>query len=170
MIVAQTQIRQIKEGRKIQKDRSKKSWRIGVAGSNQSVSGIRKYSFMTQGRRRAHSWGSRSWWHHPCHLIERSCYQKGENPAIHTALLQQVIAKIEKLPAEQQDAIANRLLADLEDEQAWAKSFAATTDDQWDKLAQMVRKEIADDQIFSLDDVFPSKSWSQVLPKLFASY
>ena len=29
-----------------------------------------------------------------------------------TELLRQVVAQIEKLPAEQQDAIANRLLAD----------------------------------------------------------
>ena len=35
-----------------------------------------------------------------------------------TELLQQVIAKISKLSDEQQDAIATRLLAELEDEQA----------------------------------------------------
>lgn len=70
-----------------------------------------------------------------------------------TKLLQQVIAKIEQLPADQQDAIATRLLADLEAEQAWNKSFAATTDDQWDKLAEMVRKDITEGQIFPLDDV-----------------
>lgn len=74
-----------------------------------------------------------------------------------TKLLQQVIAKIEQLPADQQDAIATRLLADLEAEQAWNKSFAATTNDQWDKLAFRVRKDIALCQIFPLDDVFPQK-------------
>ncbi len=34
-----------------------------------------------------------------------------------TELLQQVIAQIEKLPADRQDAIASRFLAELQDEQ-----------------------------------------------------
>lgn len=37
-----------------------------------------------------------------------------------TELLRQVISEIEKLPAEQQDAIASRLMAELKDEQAWS--------------------------------------------------
>jgi hypothetical protein len=45
--------------------------------------------------------------------------------------------EIEKLPAEVQDAIATRLLAEVADEQAWAARFAATTDEQWDRLAAM---------------------------------
>lgn len=61
-----------------------------------------------------------------------------------TELLRQVVAEIEKLPSEQQDAIATRLLADLKDEQAWENRFAATTNKQWDKLAQMVRQELKD--------------------------
>ena len=73
-----------------------------------------------------------------------------------TELLRQVVAQIEKLPAEQQDAIANRLLAELKDEQAWENRFATTTNDQWDKLAQMVRQEIADGETSPLDDVFPN--------------
>jgi len=72
-----------------------------------------------------------------------------------TELLRQVVAEIEKLPAEQQDAIATRLLAELKDEKAWEKRFTATTDKQWDKLAQMVRQEIADGETSPLDDVFP---------------
>ena len=50
-----------------------------------------------------------------------------------TKLLRQVIAEIEKLPEDQQDAIASRLLTDLKDEQAWATRFKATTDDQWER-------------------------------------
>ncbi|MBV6625619.1 MAG: hypothetical protein KI793_22275 [Rivularia sp. (in: Bacteria)] len=72
-----------------------------------------------------------------------------------TELLRQVVAEIEKLPASQQDAIATRLLAELKDEQAWEKRFATTTNEQWDKLAQMVRQEIADGETSPLDDVFP---------------
>ncbi len=47
-----------------------------------------------------------------------------------TELLQQAIAEVSKLSDEQQDAIAARLLAELEDEQAWQKRFEATTDTQ----------------------------------------
>ena len=73
-----------------------------------------------------------------------------------TELLRQVVAEIEKLPDEQQNAIATRLLEELKDEQAWENRFAATTNKQWDKLAQMVRQEIADRETSPLDDVFPS--------------
>jgi hypothetical protein len=51
-----------------------------------------------------------------------------------TKLLQRALAEIEKLPADEQDAIATRILADLADEQAWMARFEATTDDQWGPL------------------------------------
>jgi hypothetical protein len=72
-----------------------------------------------------------------------------------TELLCRAIAELEKLPDDQQDAIATRLLAELKDEQAWATRFEATTDQQWDKLAAMVRQEIANGETASLDQVFP---------------
>jgi len=72
-----------------------------------------------------------------------------------TALLQQAIAEIEKLPAEEQDAIATRILAELADEQAWAARFNATTDEQWDRLSGAVRREIKAGETAPLDDVFP---------------
>ncbi|HLP91314.1 MAG TPA: hypothetical protein VK184_22370 [Nostocaceae cyanobacterium] len=74
-----------------------------------------------------------------------------------TELLQRAIAEIEKLPAEEQNAIATRLLAELKDEQAWKVCFAATTDNQWDSLAAIVRQEIAAGEITPLDEVFPSQ-------------
>lgn len=37
---------------------------------------------------------------------------------------------IEKLSLDQQDAIAARFLAELQDEQQWSIRFSATTDDQ----------------------------------------
>lgn len=72
-----------------------------------------------------------------------------------TRLLERVIAEIEKLPEEEQDALAQRLLTDLSDEQAWAARFDATTDDQWDRLAEAARQEIAAGDTVPLDDVFP---------------
>ncbi|WP_299486491.1 hypothetical protein [Acaryochloris sp. IP29b_bin.137] len=72
-----------------------------------------------------------------------------------TELLQQAFAKVSKLSNEQQDAIASRLLTQLEDEQAWQERFEATTDAQWDNLAARVRQEIGSDTPVPLDDFFP---------------
>ncbi len=67
-----------------------------------------------------------------------------------TELLQKAIAEVSKLSDEQQDAIASRRLAELEDEKAWQASFEATTDTQWDKLAALVRQEIGSDTFVPL--------------------
>ncbi len=75
-----------------------------------------------------------------------------------TELLQQAIAQIQKLPPDQQDAIASRFLAELQDEQKWEARFAVTTDDQWDQMAAMVRQEIASGETVPLDTVFPSQT------------
>ncbi|MGA2074729.1 MAG: hypothetical protein ABSH52_14625 [Terriglobia bacterium] len=72
-----------------------------------------------------------------------------------TTLLQQAIAEIEKLPAEGQDAIATRIIADLADERAWATRFGATSDEQWERLAQRARREVASGETTPLDEVFP---------------
>ena len=74
-----------------------------------------------------------------------------------TELLQQAIAEIEKLTDEQQDAIATRFLAELNDEKNWQDSFDSTTDSQWDNLAEMVRKDIALGNTVSLDEAFPTQ-------------
>lgn len=74
-----------------------------------------------------------------------------------TELLQRVITELEKLPEDEQDAIATRLLAELEDERAWKVRFESTTNEQWDRLAQMVRQEIVAGDTTPLDEVFPPK-------------
>ena len=74
-----------------------------------------------------------------------------------TELLQQAIAQIQQLPPDQQDAIASRFLAESKEEQQWETSFAATTDDQWDRMAAMVRQEITKGETVPLDEVFPSQ-------------
>lgn len=74
-----------------------------------------------------------------------------------TELLRQAISEIQKLPADQQDAIASRLIAELKDEQKWTEQFESTTDNQWDRLADMVRQEIASGDTVPLHKVFPVK-------------
>ena len=60
-----------------------------------------------------------------------------------TELLRLALAEVEKLPADAQDAVASRILADLGDDHAWEARFEATSDDQWARLAEMARQEIA---------------------------
>ncbi len=45
-----------------------------------------------------------------------------------TKLLKEVLAKLSKLPPEQQDELAAWLLAEMEDEARWDKSFAESQD------------------------------------------
>jgi hypothetical protein len=72
-----------------------------------------------------------------------------------TELLQRAIAEIQRLTDDEQDAIAARILAELEDERAWTAQFTATTDDQWDRMVEEVRRDIAAGDTIPLDDVFP---------------
>ena len=58
-----------------------------------------------------------------------------------TTLLQRAVAEMEKLPQEDQDAIASRLLAEIEDERQWAARFAAMSEDQWDRIAAKARQD-----------------------------
>lgn len=73
-----------------------------------------------------------------------------------TELLRRLIVELEKLPDERQDAIASRFLTELKDEQDWITRFEDTTDEQWDRMAAMVRQDIADGETISLDEVFPA--------------
>ncbi len=72
-----------------------------------------------------------------------------------TSLLQQAIDEVKKLPPQDQDAIAARLLIELSDERAWDESFRETSDIQWQKLAASVRADIAAERTIPLDTILP---------------
>ena len=72
-----------------------------------------------------------------------------------TTLLQQAISEAEKLPVEDQDAIASRLLAEIEDERAWDAQFESTSDAQWEKLISETRRDVAAGRTRPLNEVFP---------------
>ncbi|PSB23905.1 hypothetical protein [Stenomitos frigidus] len=74
-----------------------------------------------------------------------------------TELLERAIAQLKTLPAEEQDAIAARFLAEIEDERTWKAQFEATTNDQWDRIAATVRQEITAGDTTPLAEVFPSQ-------------
>jgi hypothetical protein len=59
-----------------------------------------------------------------------------------TKLLEKVIEKVSSLPQEDQDAIASQILAELEDETAWAKRFAV----QDGKLRRLADEALAEDR------------------------
>jgi len=72
-----------------------------------------------------------------------------------TDLLRQAITQIEKLTPPQQDTMAARIMAELADDDAWDASFAATTDEQWDRLADSARREISANETIPIEEVFP---------------
>ncbi|MDB6118796.1 MAG: hypothetical protein JWO08_2577 [Verrucomicrobiaceae bacterium] len=75
-----------------------------------------------------------------------------------TALLQQVIAKVEALPEAQQDAFASEWLDELESERKWDDLFIGTTDDQWQGMMDMVKADIAAGKVHTmeaLDEIAP---------------
>lgn len=59
-----------------------------------------------------------------------------------TQLLERAFTAASKLPEPEQDAVASLLLAELEAEQKWAHSFAASQD-QLEQLADEALREFA---------------------------
>lgn len=57
-----------------------------------------------------------------------------------TALLEQALAEVHKLPPEQQDAIATLILEELHDEAQWDEAFAKSQD-ALARLADKVRSK-----------------------------
>jgi hypothetical protein len=71
-----------------------------------------------------------------------------------TELLERAIAQLKTLPSNEQDSLAAILLAEMESERIWKDKFESTTDDQWQRMADMVRQEIAAGDTTPLADVF----------------
>ena len=70
-----------------------------------------------------------------------------------TKLLERAFAEASSRPEAEQDAIATRILAEIEDEKGWEERFAATTDKQWDGLAEMARGDIKGEGSVPLDEL-----------------
>ena len=70
-----------------------------------------------------------------------------------TKLLERAVAEASARPEAEQDALAARILAEIADERQWDRAFASTTDEQWDDLAAMARRDIAAGGSASLDDL-----------------
>ena len=70
-----------------------------------------------------------------------------------TKLLEKALEKISSLPQEEQDAIASQILAEREDEAAWAKRVAASGD-KLRRLADESLAEHREGKTRTLDDLF----------------
>ncbi len=70
-----------------------------------------------------------------------------------TKLLERAFAAASSRPEAEQNAIAARILEEIEDEKKWANSFDATTDEQWDGLAEMARRDVKVKGSVSLDEL-----------------
>ena len=81
-------------------------------------------------------------------------------------MLQRAIEEIRGLPPDQQDAIAQRLLDELRDEQEWAERLSGTRQEQWDSLAAGVRREIAAGDTAPLDELYPPADPDHALKRL----
>jgi hypothetical protein len=77
-----------------------------------------------------------------------------------TELLERAIAQLKTLPTNEQDSLAAILLAEMESERIWKDKFESTTDDQWQRMADMVRQEIAAGDTTPLADIFSLDSES----------
>lgn len=69
-----------------------------------------------------------------------------------TKLLEKALKKVSDLPKEEQDAIASQILAELEDEAAWAKRFA-TPQGKLRRLADEALAEHRQGKTRPLDDL-----------------
>ena len=79
--------------------------------------------------------------------------------------------QLKTLSEEAQDAIslreactnASRLLAEMADDLQWQAQFASTTDQQWDQLAAMVRREIDSSTLRTMAPIKRGKTGKNLL-------
>lgn len=70
-----------------------------------------------------------------------------------TDLLQQAIRAAEALPANEQDALAATILAEIEDERRWTAAFERSAD----RLAELAREALAEHRAGRTQPLDPDK-------------
>ena len=74
-----------------------------------------------------------------------------------TELLARAFSEIKKLPVEDQNGVAYRILKEVKADEDWEEIFARTTDEQWDKTAEKSRENIKTGKTSSFDEAFPAE-------------
>jgi len=70
-----------------------------------------------------------------------------------TQLLDRAVSRVKTMSPEIQDNIAALILTELEDQQQWQNAFSRTTDEQWDRMAELVRADIDSGNTEPLDEL-----------------
>ena len=65
-------------------------------------------------------------------------------------MLERAFAEVAKLPEDRQEAIARRILEDVEAERGWDERFAKSQDKLWE-LAERAREEVARGDVLPYD-------------------
>jgi hypothetical protein len=66
-----------------------------------------------------------------------------------TQLLEQALARLQALPASEQDAVASLILDEIADEECWESSFAGSQE-KLAKMADKVRSDIREGRVREL--------------------
>lgn len=77
--------------------------------------------------------------------------------------VRRVVALIEKLPPEEQDAASKRIAAELTDDMEWDDRFDSTTEEQWNKMADMVRRDVSAGGSAPIESAFPCNEYTAVI-------
>jgi hypothetical protein len=75
-----------------------------------------------------------------------------------TAILEKAVSAVIKAPPEVQNTIGQLILAELQDGRRRQQAFDQTSDAEWDRIAEMVRAQIASVKTESLDSLTPAES------------
>lgn len=67
-----------------------------------------------------------------------------------TQLLDKAVKALEKLPPDDQDAMASLILDELADEERWSASFLRSRDKLL-RVAEQARREVARGEVFDFD-------------------
>ena len=77
--------------------------------------------------------------------------------------VRRVVAIIEKLPPDEQDAVSERIAAELTDDAEWDARFDATTEEQWDKMEDMVRRDVSARGNAPIENALPRNEYTAVI-------
>lgn len=77
--------------------------------------------------------------------------------------VRRVVEIIGKLPPDEQDAVSERIAAELTDDMEWNARFDATTEEQWDKMEDMVRHDVSDRDRAPIEDALACNEYTAVI-------
>lgn len=77
--------------------------------------------------------------------------------------VRRVVAIIKKLPPAEQDAVSERIAAELTDDAEWDARFDSTPEERWDKMEEMVRHEITTGSNAPIENAFPRNEYTAVI-------